>query len=66
MICLCLRQTKYDPQNRISMLVDCVETKAGRVSGRAAPPSISQATQFAEGFHPETLMQFRFKLAVGC
>lgn len=33
-VCRCahIRQTKYDPQNRISMLVDCVETKAGRVA----------------------------------
>ena len=32
--CAHVRQTKYDPQNRISMLVDCVETKAGRIAVR--------------------------------
>ena len=31
-----LRQTKYDPQNRISMLVDCVETKAVTKQSREA------------------------------
>lgn len=44
--CTQLRQTKYDPQNRISMLVDCVETKAAIKQNREAFASNVQITSY--------------------